>query len=57
LSQFGQVQAPFGLTETWQRELAALDPDVAAAANHLVELVLSFQHAHIQAVAILPVLK
>ncbi|MGE5185398.1 MAG: signal peptide peptidase SppA [Acidobacteriota bacterium] len=49
----GQVQAPFGLGA----ELHALDPDLASAAEHLVELVLSFRTARIQAVAFLPVLR
>jgi protease-4 len=56
LASFGQVQAPFGIA-MWQRELAAIDPDVAAAAKHLVDLVMSFRTARIQTVAILPVLR
>jgi protease-4 len=56
LESFGQVQAPFGLS-TWQHELAAIDPDVAASTIHLVDLVMSFRTSRIQTIAILPVLR
>jgi protease-4 len=62
LAGFGQVQAPFGLssdtaiTASAVTELGALDPTVAAAAEHLVKLVLSFRSSTVQAVAMLPVL-
>jgi len=60
LAGFGQVHAPLGLSaDTASATLAALgavDPTVAAAAEHLVRLVLSFRSSMIQAVAILPVM-
>jgi protease IV len=63
LAGIGQVHTPFGLSSdaasaalTAIRELAALDPTVAAATEHLVKLVLSFRSSTIQAVAMLPVL-
>jgi len=63
LAGYGQVHTPFGLSSdaasaalTAITELAALDPTVAAATEHLVKLVLSFRSSTIQAVAMLPVL-
>jgi len=57
---FGQVQAPFGTSADTVHaalgELAAVDPVVAHAAEHLVRLVLSFRTSMVQAVAMLPVL-
>ena len=47
---------PTGLTEALAA-LAALDPTVAAATEHLVKLVLSFRSSTIQAVAMLPVIQ
>ncbi len=59
LVSFGQVQAPFGLGSRAEiSELVrGLDPDVASSALHLVELVMSFRGAAIQAVAVVPVLR
>jgi protease-4 len=67
---FGQVQAPLGLGADAQgsvadagtaaalhRALALVDPAVAAATEHLVQLVLSFRSSTIQAVATLPVIR
>ena len=59
---FGQTHAPFGLTADAQaiaavRELAAIDPTVASATEHLVRLVLSFRTSMVQAVAMIPVLQ
>ena len=60
LAGYGQVHMPFGLSSDAASaaitELAALDPTVAAATEHLVKLVLSFRSSTIQAVAMLPVL-
>ncbi len=63
LAGIGQVHTPFGLSSTAASaasaaltELAALDPAVAAATEHLVKLVLAFRSSTIQAVAMLPVL-
>jgi protease-4 len=53
LTGLGQVQAPLGLRSELDT-LAALDPHVAAAATRLLDLVMSFQHTHVQTVAILP---
>jgi len=58
----GQTHAPFGLTADASalaavRELAAIDPTVAAATEHLVRLVLSFRTSMVQAVAMIPVLQ
>ncbi|HEU0029626.1 MAG TPA: signal peptide peptidase SppA [Kofleriaceae bacterium] len=53
---FGEVQTPFGL----RSELAAISaihPQLGDAAARLVDLVLSFQHTQIQAVAVLPVVR
>ena len=50
LRGFGSVQTPFGL----HAELAALDPRLAAAAEQLVELVMTFRTTHVQALAVLP---
>jgi protease IV len=53
---WGGVRAPFGLSA--QMEIAReLDPRIAAAAERLVGLVLSFRDTHIQALAILPVMQ
>jgi protease IV len=57
LAGFGQVRAPAGIaSDTTRAALAALDPAVAAATEHLVKLVLSFRSSTIQAVAMLPVM-
>lgn len=54
---FAQVRAPAGIaSDTTRAALAALDPTVAAATEHLVKLVLSFRSSTIQAVAMLPVM-
>ena len=65
----GQVQAPLGLgagaasiadagtAAALHRALALVDPSVAAATEHLVQLVLSFRSSTIQAVAALPVIR
>ncbi len=48
---WGGVQTPFGL----HAELVqALDPQLAAAAERLVELVMTFRTTHVQTLAILP---
>jgi protease-4 len=59
LVSFGQVQAPLGLgSHVELAEIArALDPDVAAAAERMVDLVMSFRAAAVQTVAIVPVLR
>jgi protease-4 len=60
LSGFGQVHAPFGITTAARAalaELAAIDPTVASATEHLVRLVLSFRSSTVQAVALLPVIQ
>jgi hypothetical protein len=59
LSGWGQVHTPFGLgaRATLLSELRALDPQVAAAAGRLLDLVAAFRKAPIQAVAVLPVLR
>jgi protease IV len=49
------VSAPLGLEAP--AALRAIDPTLAAAAEQLVELVLSFHTTHIQAVAVLPVIR
>jgi protease-4 len=55
---FGQVQAPFGITlDAMLAELAAVDPAVAHATEHLVRLVFSFRSSTVQAVAMLPVMQ
>jgi protease-4 len=53
LTSFGQVQAPLGL-HAELAELTALDPHVGAAAERLLDLVMSFQRTHVQTIAILP---
>ena len=65
----GDVHAPLGLgalgglglgagdADALLRALAAVDPVLAAATEHLVQLVLSFRSSTIQAVAMLPVVK
>jgi protease-4 len=53
LKGLGGVQAPLGL----HAELAALDPRIAEAAQHLLGLVTSFARAQIQTVAIVPELR
>ncbi|MEJ7602268.1 MAG: signal peptide peptidase SppA [Kofleriaceae bacterium] len=50
---FTGVQAPIGLT-TELAALGAIDRRLADAAGALIELVMSFQHTRIQAVAVLP---
>jgi protease-4 len=62
----GDVHAPLGLgglgglgagdASALLRALAAVDPVLAAATEHLVQLVLSFRSSTIQAVAMLPVM-
>jgi len=55
---FGQVQAPYGVAlDTMLAELAAVDPTVAHATEHLVRLVFSFRSSMVQAVAMLPVMQ
>jgi protease-4 len=54
LSGFGNVQAPFGLRAGARAMLADVDPKLAAAADHLIEIALSFAHTRIQAIALLP---
>ncbi len=54
---FGQVQAPFGIHAEDLLANLRLDPVVAAGIHHLIELVSSFQDCHIQAVAVLPVMR
>jgi protease-4 len=53
LHSFGTVQAPLGL-HIFERELAELDPRIAAAATRLVDLVMTFRTTHVQALAVLP---
>lgn len=53
LTSFGEVQTPLGL-HAELAELTALDPHVGAAAERLLDLVMSFQRTHIQTIAILP---
>ncbi|HEU4735387.1 MAG TPA: signal peptide peptidase SppA [Kofleriaceae bacterium] len=54
----GQVHAPLGVsTEAAIAAMGALDPGVAAVAEHLLRLVLSFQSSTIQAVAVLPAVR
>ncbi|HEX4421951.1 MAG TPA: signal peptide peptidase SppA [Kofleriaceae bacterium] len=57
---FGEVHAPLGLGTDAEAAvvatLRALHPAVAAATEHLVELVVSFQTSAVQAVALLPVM-
>ena len=59
LAGWGQVHAPFGVSmqTALQTELAALDPELAAAANRLLSLVESFRTTRIQTIAILPAFK
>ena len=58
LAGFGQVHAALGLSaDAAIATLAAIDPTVAAATEHLVKLVLSFRSSTIQAVTMLPVLQ
>lgn len=55
---FGEVSAPLGAALGLDRAvLAAIDPEVAAAAERLVRLVLSFQATRIQAIAVLPAIR
>jgi protease-4 len=56
LAGWGQVSAPLGLgaESTMIASLRALDPKVAAAAERLLGLVMSFRTTSIQTVAILP---
>jgi protease IV len=57
IAGFAQVRAPLGIASpTARAALAALDPTVAAAAERLVELALSFRSSTVQAVAMLPVM-
>jgi len=57
----GRVQAPFGLnsgaTGALRDALALASPAIAAATDHLIQLVLSFRSSTIQAVAMLPVIQ
>ena len=57
----GEVQAPSGLGASGAgallRTLATADPVLAAATEHLVQLVLSFRSSMVQAVAMLPVIQ
>jgi protease-4 len=62
LSGWGQVSVGLGLGshamfETKLAELAAIDPQVASAAQRLLSLVAAFRVSPIQAVAMLPVLQ
>ncbi len=60
LMSFGGVQAPLGLRSGAGEAIAALravDPEVATAAERLVELALSFRTTTIQAVTVLPVVR
>jgi protease IV len=50
LHNIGAVQAPFGL----HAAIAQLDPKLAAIAQQLVELVMTFRTTHVQTVAVLP---
>jgi protease-4 len=50
---FTGVQTPFGLRSELAT-LAEINPQLADAAEHLVDLVLSFQHTQIQTIAVLP---
>jgi protease-4 len=56
LAGWGQVHAPFGVSteDALMTSLRALDPQVAAAAQRLLGLVMSFRTTAIQTVAILP---
>lgn len=54
----GGVHAPFGLSvETALDSLAGIDPTIAAEAKRLLSLALSFHATHIQAIAVLPVIR
>lgn len=57
LVSIGQVQAPLGLAsaDAMLATLRTLDPRVADATEHLVQLVASFRTSTVQAVALLPV--
>jgi protease IV len=58
LASFGQVSSPLGLgSHAALAELSALDPALAAAADSLLTLLLSFRTTTVQALAILPVLR
>jgi protease-4 len=60
LSSFGGVQAPLGLRSSASEAIGALravDPEVAAAAERLVDLVMSFRATTIQAVTIVPMVR
>jgi protease-4 len=57
LQGFGQVQTPFGLRAEAREMLRGVDPRIIDATEQLVDLVQSFSTAHIQAIAILPVLR
>jgi protease IV len=54
LAGWGQVHMPFGVEASAIESLRAIDPHVAAAAERLLELVMSFRTTTIQTVAILP---
>lgn len=55
---FGGVRAPFGLSvDTALDSLAGIDPTIAAEAKRLLSLALSFSGTHIQAIAVLPVIR
>jgi protease-4 len=56
IAGFGEVHAPFGVEQALAA-IAAVDPGVAAATEHLVRLVFSFQTSTVQAVAFLPVMR
>jgi ClpP class serine protease len=53
LHGFGNVQSPLGL-HVFDRALQELDPRIAAAAEQLVDLVMTFRTTHVQTVAVLP---
>jgi protease-4 len=59
LAGWGQVHTPFGVSAESAAiaSLRAIDPDVAAAAERLLSLVMSFRTTTIQTVAILPELR
>ena len=56
LTSFGGVQAPLELRAELDH-VRALDPDLATAAERLIDLVLSFQRAQIQTVLVVPELR
>ena len=58
LLKFGDVQAPIGLGSRAElAALARLEPTLAAAVLHLVDVVESFATTHVQTVALLPVMQ